>query len=403
MIFTHHTMKSSRATRGICFFLLSLALLLPLSSFGQVATGTPPFGSFAGGPDILNLANNNAHLAIPVLHKPGRGKNFTYDLTYDSSVWYPVGSSGNQGWQPVYNWGWRAVTEVLTGYITYSTSTHRCLVETRWENYYYYESWTYHDALGARHGFPISVTSGNADCGIDPTQQTATTTDGSGYSLTADGGGGPGATLYSSTGTLINAPLQVPTGAGNFFDRNGNEISTDGSGHFYDTLSSTTAALTVSGTAPNNTTLTYTPPSGTGSVTYTMSYVNYTVATNFAISGISEYGAHAIYLVDKITLPDGTFYQFTYEQTPGTPPSGACSPLSGTYQNYCVTARVVKVTLPAGGYVAYAYSGGAGTNSSGIFSDGSLLRSSARSTTPPTPTVGLTPAPREPPQPLPRG
>src|SRR5207245_7034339 len=153
-------------------------------------------------------------------------------------------------------------------------------------------------------------------------------------------------------GAVSFLPLHVPSGGKTYTDRNCNQISSDTNGHFYDTLSSTTAVLTVSGSAPNNTTFSYTPPSGTGSGTYTMSYVYYTVATNFAVSGINEYGAHTVYLVDKITLPDNSFYQFTYEQTAGTPTSGACTPLSGTYQSYCVTARVVKVTLPAGGYVA---------------------------------------------------
>ncbi|MGA7630598.1 MAG: hypothetical protein WCB11_07510, partial [Terriglobales bacterium] len=44
---------------------------------GQVATGTPPFGSFGGGPfDTVNLGNLNVHFAIPVLNKAGRGLPF---------------------------------------------------------------------------------------------------------------------------------------------------------------------------------------------------------------------------------------------------------------------------------------------------------------------------------------
>src|SRR5437879_10054315 len=83
---------------------------------GQVQTGTPPFGSFGGGPEVINLGNLNAHWTIPVIHKPGRGINFTYDLSYDTSVWYPVGGT----WQPVQNWGWRGQTEAATGYASQS-------------------------------------------------------------------------------------------------------------------------------------------------------------------------------------------------------------------------------------------------------------------------------------------
>src|SRR6266404_5640165 len=84
----------------------------------QVQTGTPPFGSFGGGPDVINLGNLNVHYTIPVLHKPGRGLNFTYDLSYDNSVWFPVTSGGTTTWTPVQNWGWRGSTEAATGYMS---------------------------------------------------------------------------------------------------------------------------------------------------------------------------------------------------------------------------------------------------------------------------------------------
>src|SRR2546428_2442494 len=56
-------------------------------------------------------------------------------------------------------------------------------------------------------------------------------------------------------------------------------------------------------------------------------------------------------LVDHMTLPNGKQYSFTYEQTPSTPSSGACTPLTGTFQAYCVTARIASVTLPTGGQI----------------------------------------------------
>ncbi len=85
-----------------------LACLFLIFSFGstiasgQVAGGTPGFGSYGGGPfDIVNLANLNVHLPITVFSKAGRGMPFNYTLGYDSSIWYPVGSSGNQSWRNV--------------------------------------------------------------------------------------------------------------------------------------------------------------------------------------------------------------------------------------------------------------------------------------------------------------
>ena len=92
-------------TRAIHLILVALTLL-PCATFGQVTTGAPPFGSLGGGPfDTVNLANLNVHFAVPVLHKAGRGIPFTYDLGYDSSIYYPVSVSGVLTWQPVQNWG----------------------------------------------------------------------------------------------------------------------------------------------------------------------------------------------------------------------------------------------------------------------------------------------------------
>ena len=233
--------------RFICtsFF---LALMYCLPSAAQVATGTPPFGSFAGGPDVINLANLNSHLAIPVIHKTGRGTNFTYDLSYDSSVWYPVGASGSQLWEPVSNFGWHGVTEVLTGYVSAPESPknrvlppHGNVMQTTYERY------AYHDAFGTTHPLPVFRTSSNTCANQTYTVlNLAAVLDGSGYSIQA---AGPAVTITSKSGATIGAPFQVTTGPGGLTDQNGNEISVNSSGVFTDTLG-TTDALTEAGGAP---------------------------------------------------------------------------------------------------------------------------------------------------------
>jgi RHS repeat-associated protein len=361
------------------FYLLIVLALTPGLAAAQTppATGTPPFGSFGGSPDVINLANLNAHWTIPVLHKPGRGTNFTYDLTYDSSVWYPVTSNGTTTWQSVQNWGWSAQTQGSTGFLEYSlTQTCNGSCTLTWSNYVYF------DAFGTSHQFTGTIT-GQAGGGqgggwtSGGGNFTSLAADGSGYTLYASVTAGSGSfttvnTLTTSSGVVTYPPSSYsqypPTYPIQVTDRNGNQITTDGSGHFYDTLSSSTPVLTVAGTAPSNTTFTYTAPSGAPAI-YTMKYTNYTVATNFAVFGINEYkSSAAVPLVSSIELPDGTQYSFLYEATPSTPPSGACTAYSGTS---CVTGRIKSVTLPTGGQITYAYSGGAGSNGSGIFSDGS--------------------------------
>jgi hypothetical protein len=365
------------------FFLASFLASSSTLAFGQVSTGTPPFGSFAGGPDVVNLGNLNVHWDIPIINKAGRaGMNFKYDATYDSSIWYPVGSSGNQSWQlaaslaPVM--GWQGPNAGQPGSIQYSLQ----IDESSGPGYtctaYIYTNWVYWDSFGNQHPFNLNVGSalvwqygcsggGNAQPALP---WTGVTTDGSGYNINIVPSS-PGccdaptliATLVDKNGKTIGAPLMdgapplPPPLVG--VDRNGNEITFSSStSAFTDTLGTT--ALTLSGTAPSNTLLEYTAPTGTAS--YTVKYTALTVQTNFGCTGITEYPATSNNLVTEIDLPDQSVnandkYTFTYETTPGD-----------THTPHYVTGRLTKVTLPTGGTISYTYTGG---NNGIICSDGS--------------------------------
>jgi RHS repeat-associated protein len=341
--------------------LLFMLMLGPNAVNAQVATGTPPFSSSGGGPDVIDLANLNVHIDVPIINKPGRGMNFTYDMSYDSSVWYPVVAGSTTSWMPVANWGWRAQTEVATGYVSYRIvrSGSNCPNPDYPPNPpptlpgYNYTNYVYHDSLGVGH--PFNVTGTTAPCGGGG--ESGTATDGSGYVINLDWSGDGAATVTSSSGTLINPPTGG-VGAATKTDRNGNQISVNGSGVFTDTLGKTVLTITGSGTATSPNYFTYTAPGGTAK--FTMNYMNYTVATNFG-AGITEYkSSAAVPLVTSIVLPDNSQYSFTYEPTPGS-----CTPYTGTT---CTTARLASVTLPTGGRISYLYTGG----SNGIFSDGSV-------------------------------
>lgn len=337
-----------------------VSLIAVLISFGtrpsaaQVATGTPPFGSFGGGPDTINLGNLNVHIAIPVVNKAGRGIPFTYQLTYDTSVWYPVGASGSQVWTPVNNWGWQGQTAVATGYVEYNSSPGSCTSGGRQVPYTIYNFIDYVDAFGVNHYFNLVADNltGHSRCG-GPFSASGTTQDGSGYTLNVTGG--PSATVIPPRGGSIVPPLGTVSGAATITDSNGNEITTSGSA-FTDTLGTT--ALTVAGTAPNPVTFTYTNPQNTTSA-YTLKYTTYTVQTKFNCSGITEFGATSESLVSEIDLPDISTnstdkYTFTYETTPGD-----------THNPHYVTGRLYQVTLPTGGTITYTYSGG-GSGVNGI-------------------------------------
>jgi RHS repeat-associated protein len=320
---------------SVCALSFVFIVLVGVSS-AQVATGTPPFGSFGGGPfDTINLGNLNVNFSIPVLHKAGRGMPFTYDLQYNSSVWYPVGVSGSQTWAPVSNWGWRGITEAATGYVTYTSTSAYCYDGNIRILGLLYHNWSYHDRSGAVHGFNISFNS----CNGGPI--TATATDGSGYTMTADEGS---AIVYPASGGKILPPLQGPTGAGSVTDRNGNffSASVSGSTTFTDTLGTTVLTVSGSGTGASPMQYAYTSPANT-SVSVTVHYTDYTVQTNFTCSGIAQYGPSTVSLPSDVTLPDGSQYLFTYEATPSFPGS--------------VTGRMKQITLPTGGTITYTYTG----------------------------------------------
>ena len=362
-------MDATRLLLSLGFFVLAALG----TSFSQVATGVPPFSSAGGGPfDTVNLGNLDVHFIVPIMNKAGRGMAFDYSVSYDSSVWLPTNSSGQSVWTPVFNWGWMAQTAVKTGYITYIKYVYNCDDPPPLHNQYiFYRGWGYHDFWGVSHSFLGSMEYDPSGCDLGTHGSlNSSATDGSGLILKASlsSGGGPNpATISLPNGNVLTPPMNLASGssyaAGTVTDANGNQITVNGSGQFYDTLSSTTAVLTVTGSgtpsSPNK--FTYTPPSGTN-VFYTMNYVQYTVKTGFGVSGTTEYGPLSNALVSSIQLPDGSSYSFTYETTPGS-----CTPLSGTYSTNCVTGRIIEVTLPTGGTITYAYTGG----SHGIESDGS--------------------------------
>ena len=201
----------------------------------QVAPGTSAFGSFGGGPfDTVNLGNLNVHLSVPVLHKAGRGIAFNYDLSYDSSIWYPVSVSGQMTWQPVQNWGWTGQTAPATGYLASSSVlVQTCLTTGRPTGWIYKLYWTYHDPWGAAHFFggytQMRVGSGDSCPLPTPTSLNVSATDGSGYQISVVSS--TSATVQNPGGQTFQAP-GAPSGSGVVTDANGNQISVNASGVF---------------------------------------------------------------------------------------------------------------------------------------------------------------------------
>ena len=342
-------------------------------SFAQVAPGTPPFASLGGGPsDVINLGNLNAHLTVPIRHKPGRGMDFNYDLTYDSSIWYPAGSSGSQNWIQTSSTGlpgWNGLSGAGKAYIGYTMVTQdlnqTCKYGYQGSSIGTFSLWAfsnfyYVDEFGTRHtfqniGWAYATNTASGFCGpnagFNPSSanQQSLANDDSGYTIVVTpGSSGASAYIRDKNNKTINPPIIANStwGTQSTTDRNGNQITVSTSGVYTDTLGQ--QALTVTGTAPSNTNLSYTAPSG-GTASYVVKYAQYTVQTNFQCSGVSQYGPLSQYLISEIDLPDisqnpGSKYTFTYEATPGNS------------QN--ITGRIASVTLPTGGSITYQYNNG---------------------------------------------
>jgi hypothetical protein len=356
---------------------LLLAYLLPLPASAQVQIGTPPFGSFSGGPEIINNANLNVHWTIPIRHKPGRGTNFDYDLTYDSSVWTQASVNGTTTWQPTSKTaapsGWNGLTPAGNANLSFSVTYYQ---GTCWNNgpvtyqQWSYGNFTYYDSSG----FYNAGISGNyfqsppGSCPpsgpLPAPPWTGSAGNGSTLYVTPYGSGSVSAYIIDKNGTTTYPPINYnPSSSVWSIDRNGNEITTS-NGTYTDTLN--TNVLNVIGTAPSNTGLSYTAPSG-ANASNVVSYKTYTVRTNFGCGSVTDYNTNGTIqssLVDRVTLPDGSYYQFLYETTP-----------LDTHSPHHVTGRVASVQLPTGGTITYAYTGGpnlAGYGNTGITcSDGS--------------------------------
>jgi RHS repeat-associated protein len=331
---------------GIGFFAVLLFAVSTTSLTAQVVVGIPPFQSFGGGPDVINLGNLNVHYSMPVFGRAGRGIPFSYALAYDSSVWQPVGSAWSFS-----GGGLTRDVPAAVGFISATWTQHSCIDHYDGSRVYYnfYHYISYRDSAGTLHNFPYTVVNDDDGTCLPPSggphSATMTIGDGSGMTITVDDG--PSASVVLRDGRKISPVVSLTNGSGGAqSDSNGNEITsstTSGVTSFFDTLSSTTAAMTISGAFPSPVSYKYAAPSG-AQAAVVVSVKSYLVQTSFGCSAINEYGPISNSLVDKITLADGSFYQFAYEKTP----------ISG---NSNVTGRIASIQLPTGGTISYNYQG----------------------------------------------
>ena len=315
-------LSRSRGKRGIIaagFAFLILTLLLASPALGQVATGFPTYGSFGGGSfDTVNNANLNVHFEIPIINKASQGMPFSYNLTYDSSVWMLQGSSGNQTWAPTTNtnWGWNTIGSPSTGTLMFQSVPTYCINDEKYYTKYIFGP--YIDPKGTSHNIVVQTNTGDAACGVGAiTGGTSVARDGSGYTLVVTNT--TSSDVYWRSGIYTNIPF-----GSSVYDTNGNSIYSS-SGTFTDTLNLHPLVVSGSGTPSSPIVYKYTGPGGT-QYPVTENFTQEIVETNFGCSGIGDYGRNTQInqnLVTSISMPDGTTYTITYEPTNNPVHAGA--------------------------------------------------------------------------------
>ena len=196
-------------------------LIISLRLLAGPTTGVPPFRSFDGGPDVINLGNLNVHYSIPIFSRPGRGIGFSYALGYDSSVWLPAGA-----WVPINNWGLNRDSAAVVGTAGYFWHGARCQDPDtgQWENYNVYTFSGYTDSSGTFH--PISLGVNDRPCGGGNPEATGTATDGSGITMHVTSTPSASVTLRNGEGIApVLSSGSSSSGGGPVTDSNGNQIT----------------------------------------------------------------------------------------------------------------------------------------------------------------------------------
>jgi RHS repeat-associated protein len=269
---------------------------------------------------FLNASNGNLHLTVPLGSFPQRGSlGFAAGVVYDSSIWVNAGTS----WQPINvpnSWGgWRMTSSATTGTVNNDGTSHLCDTPPPYHSYtthtgfrwtapdgtthFFYGIFTEYDPTGCDQG---NITSGDSFA-----------SDSSGYHMYVTNYGS--AVVYAPDGTQVYPAVE---------DTNGNYFSADSNGNAIDTLGRKPVTVTTNGS-----TITYAVLNSQGTTSnYVVTTTSISVSTAFNQSGVTEYSG-PLTVIQKITLPDNTFYQFGYDSY----------------------GELNSITLPTGGQIAYSY------------------------------------------------
>lgn len=325
----------------IGFVLATLIMLQVPDATGQAndslaAIGVPRFQTNLPVENgSISAANGNLHLMFPLGSYPQRGgPPVTVTLVYDSTIWPQIGCCLNV---PANLPGWSMVISALPQGVNYNIGEVDCKGGT--VKYVTYSQWTFTEPNGTVHAFNGNTVMSNQQsiCGVvtDHPSMNAFAADLSGYHISI--------TNYQ------NATVYAPDGTSFGLDTNGNSILT---GSFCNDLmtqysgcnvTSDTLGRNLFTTTKNGNVITFTALNAGGTTsTYTATLGTISVSTNFGSVGPYIWGDvnGSMNVIQSLSLPDGTSYQFGYDA--GT--------TAGHY------GQLTSITLPTMGQITYSYS-----------------------------------------------
>lgn len=346
---------------------LCAALVPPLCT-GQAVTGTPNFSSFDSHPyDTVDLMSNTIVFQVPIYHKAG-ALPLELSVSANSGMTTNVPGTGPLYWTPMMDNYWSYASfpgqPFVRNYnglglesgaygISSSTINSNCggVSDAK------YEGWAVVTGNGTVHPLGSTVYLDSATAAGCVTSFTATTVDGSGWTLSEKivGNAPVLVSLYHESGMHV---INAGGGLYQLIDRNGNVVQA--------AVGSSSTTITDS---MGQTAVTYTNPTLHGTSEYgafmwtdiSQGVTTPTVTQNYYL-GTPEYIATAFgcgsghpqdvtpsqvipaALISSFVFADGTSLQFAYEQTPGQ-------------SNKYSTGRVSKLTFPQGGSATYTYGG----------------------------------------------
>lgn len=307
---------------------ITLAVLMCLTSlaFGQ---GLPTFSATDGGQyDTINLQSGAIIVSIPVRSKAGLVP-FSFNLVNNNQVMsFPgIGISGL----------FAENTPVLHGWSDLQYSTHPNTPCPGGGTTTLYDNFSFIDSIRTSHSFdPSFPRIDSAGCLGYSNSGVATDNTGLTLTLTATPNNFNAFHITYKDGLMVDQTTAT--------DPNGNQILFDNlTGNFMDSLGQMVLNQAFTSPPPQHV-YTYTDASGNNrSVTVTST--TFTLRTIFNCPGKTDAFTSGANLSTGISLPDGTSFGVTYEQTPGFPVGN-------------VTGRIKTITLPTGGTITYNYTGG---------------------------------------------